>query len=603
MYITSKDYDLQINNTLRNYSYVKVMFGISNEDIPTLSNITDNDHISYSDVNNLDLGVDVFKTYETLEPNRFTLDGKNLLARKDNIDYQAYCSNTISGTDSATNNFEIPPTITVNFPDIIETKGLTLQFDTTKNDFIKKLRIVTYIDDDIVEDITKISDISDYPMLIMNRNFKPFNKMEVIMLETFPSYRRARILSMLFGVMKIITDTDLVECDLKTKTELVSTSLPTSSFNFTVIDTTNSYDIDNPNNIHNYLESGQPVSLLVGYELNNGKIEWIPMCKTYTTGKVSVSGNSQLANLTFETSSILDKFNVIYDEVTYGTKTLYTIAKDIAEFVGYSNALDLDDELMNFKTDVPLPKLSARELLQLIANAGMCTMSINRAGQVVIKREELFTNDTNFSLDFSNMIDEPKTNKIPFIRNLISGYNNNLIESEKSELLKTSINSEKERLFVLEYDNSINQSLQITGSLKVVGSPKYYCGVVKLVLIGQGDIIITGNKITQNTIKYTFDYSQEGADLEVYNPLINTENWLFQYANYLYKYYSRRVDYTVDNRGYPQIDVGDKINVENNYSDMVNVTVLEQNLSYNGALRGQNKFLSNKRSVLFARDT
>ena len=382
----------------------------------------------------------------------------------------------------------------------------------------------------------------------------------------------------------------------------MATSLPTCNFNFTVLDTTNSYDIDNPNNIHNYLESGQPVGFLYGYELSDGRIEWIPMTKTYTTGKVSVNGNKNLSELTFETSSILDKFNVIYDEATYGTKTLYTIAKDIANFVGYPNALDLDDELMNFKTDIPLPKLTARELLQLIANAGMCTMSINRAGQLVIRREELFVNDTNFTLDFNNMLSDPKTNKIPFIRNLISGYNTNLVDSERTELLKTSISSEKERMFVLEYENSINQSYSVSGNLKVIGSPKWYCGAVKLTLIGNGEITVTGNKVTQNNVKFISDYSQEGSDLEVYNPLINNEIWLVEYINYLYRYYSRRVDYTVDNRGYANIDVGDKIDIENNYSDMVSVTVLEQNLDYNGSLKGQNKFLSNKRSVLNERD-
>lgn len=602
MYITSNEYDKQINNTMRNYSYVKVMFGISNEDIPTLSTITDNDHIEYSEVDKLDLGVDVFKTYETLEPNRFCLDGKNMLPRKNNIDYQGYCSNTISGTETATNKFIINPKITITFPDAIETKGLTIQFDATKNDFIKKLRIITYVDDVVVEDMIKTSNISEYPMLIMNRDFKAFNKMEIEIMETFPSHRRCRILSLLFGVMRIITDTELVSCNLKSKTELVSTSLPTCDFTFTVLDTTNSYDIDNPNNIHNYLESGQPVGFLYGYELSNGRIEWIPMTKTYTTGKVSVNGNKQLAELTFETSSILDKFNVVYDEATYGTKTLYTIAKDIANFVGYPNALDLDDELMNFKTDIPLPKLTARELLQLIANAGMCTMSINRAGQLVIKREELFVNDTNFTLDFNNMLSEPKTNKIPFIRNLISGYNTNLVENEKSELLKTSISSETERMFVLEYENSINQSYTLNGTLKVTGQPKWFCGAVKLTLVGKGEITITGNKVTQNTIKFISDYSQDGSDLEVYNSLINSEVWLIQWINYLYRYYSRRVDYTVDNRGYANIDVGDKINIENNYSDMVSVTVLEQNLDYNGSLKGSNKFLSNKRSVLNERD-
>lgn len=602
MYITSNDYRDQINDMLRNYSFVKIMFGLSNEDIPTLSNFSTNDEIDYSEVGNLDLGVEVFKTYETLEPNRFVLDGANLLPRKDNIDYQGYCSRSISGTGGSTNNFNVNPVITVTFPNNVEIKGLSLKFDTSKNEFVKKLKITTYIGDTVVEELEEASDISEYPILILNRDFLPFNKMTVEMIETFPSYRRARILSMLFGVMRIITDDDLISCELKQKAELVSESLPICTYNFTVWDTTNSYDIDNPNNIHNYLESGQPVEFLLGYQLYDGRIEWIPMSKTYTTGKVTVNGNKQLAQLTFETSSILDKFNVIYDEATFGDKTLYTIARDIAEFVGYPNALDLDDELMNYKTDIPLPKLTARELLQLIANAAMCTMSINRAGQIVIKREEIFSNTTDFELSFDNMLSEPKTNKIPFIRRIITGYNNNLIENEKTELLKTNITSENEQMFVLEYENSIEHEISVSSGITIVGEPKFYSGTAKVVLVGNGEVIITGRKVTQNTIKHITEYTQDGTDFEVYNQLINNETWMLNYINYLYKYYSKRVDYTSENRGYPQLDVGDKIKIENNYSEFIDCTILENNISYNGALKGSSKLLSNKRSILNGRN-
>lgn len=601
MHITSNTFDTEINDRIRNYTYVKIMFGISNEDIPTVSTFESNDKIEYSDIDSLDLGVDVFKTYETLEPNRFVLDGANTLPRKDNIDYQGYCSNAISGTGSSTNTFATNPTLTVKFPSLVEIKGLTLTFDVTKNEFIRKLRIKTYNGDTVVEDFTKTQPMSDYPMLILNQDFKPFDKMVIEMIETFPSYRRARILSMLFGVMRIITDEQLMECEYESKTELIAENLPTCTYKFTVLDTTNSYDIDNPNNIHNYLESGQPVSFLIGYKLSDNKIEWIPMSKTYTTGNVSVDGNSNLSQLTFETSSILEKFNIVYDEATYGTKTLYTIAKDIAEFVGYPNALDLDDELMNYKTNIPLPKKTARELLQLIANASMCTMSVNRAGQIVIKRESILSNKTDFDLTFDNMLSEPTGNKIPFVRNLISGYNTNLIDSE-SEVLKTSISTNGQQYFTLEYENSINHSIETSGDIEIIGEPKFYLGAVKLWLNGTGDITVKGRKVTQNTVKTTIECNQEGTDLEIYNELINDQNWLFSYTSYIYQYYSRRVDYTSENRGYPQIDGGDIIRIENNYSDLVECTVLENKISYNGALSGSNKLLSTKKEYVNGRN-
>ena len=84
MYPVTAKWKEETEQTLRNPSYVRIVFGVTDPDAPGLSTQTDNGHLPYSDVDSVDVGTTAPSTYQTLERNRFILDGKNPLPPENN---------------------------------------------------------------------------------------------------------------------------------------------------------------------------------------------------------------------------------------------------------------------------------------------------------------------------------------------------------------------------------------------------------------------------------------------------------------------------------------------------------------------------------------
>lgn len=597
MYFTSYDYDLSIDSPIREPHFAKIIFGLSNDDIQLSAKITDNGHTNFSNSLAIAQGVDVYKTFETFEWNRFALDGRNILASKSSPIYQGYCSSAISGDGNTTNTFSINPKLTITFKEIKEIKGLSLQFDTTKNDFVTKLLIKTFGEDgSIIEEIRGKVDLTEYPMFIYNKKFKSFKKMEIEFLETFPSKRRVRVFSILFGITKIIDDEILKSVNFNNDMDLAATSLPTQTMNFTILDTNSIYDVDNPNNINKYLENGQPTTLLLGYQLSNDRVEWINVSKTYTTGNITSSGTPEMAEITIDTESILSKLDIIYDESVATPKNLYDLANELVAFTGYSVILDLDPVLKQYTTNIVFPKITVREGLQLIANAGMCVIGIHRSGQIYIRREQSISNETEFNFNYENTIDYPVASKIPLLRTLTSSYNNTFKENSK-ELLSISINNTEIKDVVLEIETSTDHEIFCSESIKIVGDVRYYCNSIKFKAIGVGNIVVNGRPIKTNQIKQYYDSQLDGTNLSIHNPLINSREWCLQYMAYMVGNYIRRSSYEIQSRGYPKLDLMDIVEVQNNFGEMKRGVIIENSLSYDGALEGKCKIVSNERGV------
>lgn len=602
MYFTSQEYDSEMESTVRNPHFARLIFGLSNKQIQLQAEIVDNGHLTFGRSSSIAQGIEVFKTNETLEWNRFSLDGRNILASKQNPTYQGFCSDKISGTGGKTNNFDENPKLFIGFKSPIEIKGISIQFDTTKNDFVTTTKIKTFDENELLVDefIGKVQ-LSDYPMLILNKQFKPFVKMEIEFLETFPSKRRVRVFSIVFGITKIIDDDILKELNLQNDMDLVATNLPVQTMDFTLIDTENIYDIENPNSIHNYLDNGQPVTLLLGYELGSGNIEWINMCKTFTTGTISANGTPDMTEISVETESILTQLDILFDESLAKPKTLYELAIDLVNFAGYSkDILDLDPILKEYKTSNIFPKISVREGLQLIANAGLCVIGISRGGQIYIRRESLVTSETNFEFNFEKIIDYPTSSKIPILKTLTSSYTKQVVEDEK-ELAKLTIDNAEYKDFIIELETTSKNYIQYPDTVDVIDTVDFYCNSIKLTAKGSGEILVFGTPVKNNQIKQFYDSNLDGTNLEVHNPLIDNREWCIEYMAYIINSYIRRSSYDFSHRGYPKIDLMDEVGVQNNFGEIKQGIVVENSINYDGALEGTCKIISNERGLNLGR--
>ena len=153
----------------------------------------------------------------------------------------------------------------------------------------------------------------------------------------------------------------------------------------------------------------------------------------------------------------------------------------------------IDSSLETIYTLMPLPKKPVRELLQLIANAGMCVLNVDRDGYIRIEPQTTTTVD--FGYTFADVTTIPKTTKYPQLMGVDTVVNQLTVESSATELGRFTITDANSTLYEFEYELATNVSELLNGTLSLVGTPEYYGRMCRLVLTGSGDVKLSGQRI------------------------------------------------------------------------------------------------------------
>lgn len=586
MYSVTEDYISQANErSMRNANRVRIVFGIVDPDAVGYSAPVDNGHLPYSSVEQFDSGIGVNATYQTLEHNRFILNGVNPLPKTSNTLFQGYVGDEIS---DANGEWLVNPTVTIEFSGYIDFAGLTFTFDEPFGEFPEDFRIKAYTDEVLV--VNTLTHPTE-SFFIDESNGTNINKLEFIFEKSKIPYRRARILEVAYGLVRRIEDDILTSVEFHSECDVISTKLPTYSVTFKFLDVNQEYDPESPSELWNYLESGQTVSTTIGYELDNGLVEWIPVASSFTTGEVNIDKSGSLQSVEIKSVGLLNLLtNTYYFGVYRETPiSLYDLAIELLTSIEYEQTVVLDDTLNDIYTVAPLPVIPINECLQLIANAGLCVLSTSREGSISIEKAP--TSYEDFNMDFAKMKDYPVTKKYPQLRNLISGYSTYTPETESSELAALDIVAAVAKDVEITYDMSYNQSYSASGTLVVNGTPEYYAGKVILNVSGTGTLTINGYVIIKNFVNMTQVYNNSGDDCEISNDLIVSQTHAQSYIDWIALNLNRRNEYSTINRGYPELDITDNILFQGNFNENIPTTILSNKLKYNGSLSGETKLL------------
>ena len=153
MYVVSEEYREQMNRPVRNPSYVRLTFGITNPNAPGLSTITSNGAESFSNLASLDRGLNVYRPIATLEPHRWLLNGQQSIYDPDNPTYQGFVGNRFS---TQTGSYGVRPQLTITFSDYVGFAGLSFRFDSGGNDWYPtRFQILAYNGSTLVYNQTK----------------------------------------------------------------------------------------------------------------------------------------------------------------------------------------------------------------------------------------------------------------------------------------------------------------------------------------------------------------------------------------------------------------------------------------------------------------
>lgn len=593
MQSVSTEYREQFDRALRNPSQMRINFTIYDPD--TEGNFSINaDEVYYSDTSQLNDAVlaEIPYIYSTLERNHFLLNGNaRILPELGNPTiYQGYVSDEVS---NESNIFDNPPSMIIDFTGYFQFAGLTFSFDNVRFDYPTEVQIQAF--EDGIEVYNDIFNPNDWEY-VYEEQIPLCNQLKLTFLKTSKPERRVRMTYILLGLEKTLRTRNLESTKYKKVVDPLSTKLPLQNFDFTFYDLTGTYNPDNTTGLYRYLEEQQPVKFEYGYELDDGSIEWVLGGRNYSSGEVKVESQGKIPKVTFKTISTLGYLTEKYTEGTYSAtgKTLLELANEVMTFAGLPQHPDggdmfiFDSALSSYSTHMPLPEIPIRECLQLIANAGMCVLDVDRDGRITIK--PLSDTIQPFTLDLSKSNDIPQVDKYPVLQNVETSFYDIGLETS-SELLSQNVSVVDPTLFRFEYQASTNQSLTVGTGLTLHDTPKYYAYGCEATISGTGVVTINGQKLIINESNINVNFSNSGENCPIYNELISSRDYAIDYANWIGNIVALSNEYSVANRGYPELDVTDRVYLQTLYSEQLPVLILENTLNYDGTLKGVSKFL------------
>lgn len=586
MYVVSEEYREQMNRPVRNPSYVRLTFGITNPNAPGLSTITSNGAESFSNLASLDRGLNVYRPVATLEPHRWLLNGQQSIYDPDNPTYQGFVGNRFS---TASGTYSPIPALTITFSDYVAFAGLSFRFDSGGNDWHPtRFQIRAY------HGSTSVYNKVKYPTneyFVVDDKIPACNKLVLYWRYSNKPYARPRLMSLIYGIMQELTSDDLVSVSCAREVDPISTSFPKADLKFSIFDVNGKYDPDNPNGVWEYLETRQPVTAEIGYELDGGGVEWMPWANCYTTGDVNVSGQGASLQVEISAASLVNHLTMQYDEGKYypSGRSLFDLANDVMTFAGFSGGIRLDESLKNIITYQPLPIDSVNNLLQLIANAGRCILDVDRGGEVSIRPQNNTLED--FQYNFSNLITEPSTTKIPPLKRLGITYYSVVLDTTTSVVVdKAAVNNATRNTITLNHDAISGGTVTVSGLTLHSYTSYAYKTVVNV--SGTGTVTVKGYRINSNELLLVKRYGDVGEDLDsLGNRLLTSFEMANAYADWIAAYEKRRNTYSASDRGYPEVDVGDNVGFVTGYENNINVTQVAQTITYNGTITGEGKYL------------
>lgn len=583
--MASKNMIEQLKKPKRNLGFLKVKFNIV--DPETNPDLSSNSEEIFSDLDNIkEAIIPQSKNYATLEKNFWLLNDSQPIYGSEELE-QTYVSSYMSDKNCL---FSDKACITLTSSVYLTTLGLTMVFDSIDKNYAKKLKVKAYRDSTMIMDKDyTLSSYSDRLIFADNEELVRWNKIEIYFIESSLPYRRIRVNQLLFGIMETYTDENLISAESKEKTTMINSELPTHTFKFTIDNMNKLFNPDNPQGWYRYILQQQPISYEWGYQLDDGTIEWILGGKMLLTGSVEVGENQ----VSFSTTSLINYLTKVYKKGVYNSsgRSLYDLAVDVLEDSNIdSSQYNLWSGLKSIKTDAPLPKLEARQLLQIIATTGNCILFTNRENVINIQPFNYVLNPDGMKYDF--ITSNPVVKVQSELHNTIIYINHYSKEDNVSELFKNeSLEITGTKTIEIEYDLATDISATITGGTIV--NANYYgrYAILKITNTGEDTISlkVSGKKINNSQTIDSKQFNDDGENIEYKNDLITQmveSSKETKLKDFIGNWYNNRNIYSFENRGDIVKDTREIIPIETDFSNSLIGYLVENNINYDGAWSG-----------------
>ena len=395
----SKAYKESMKSSLRERAYIMISFGLVNQEAQAKATVDNGSYAYYSNKDNI-FGEHIDDTvYATLEEEFTKVDGSMFFLPRateggryydtgiisDKLVSEAQCEVVISLNTIATDFKGLTINFGENYPvdfDIVGSTGQTIEFrGNTKS---------KWSTEEVLENTTYIKLV--------------FYKMK-------NSQSRLRIYSIMFGYGLVYYNDSVMSSALDSYVSPIGADVPQFDFSVTLKNYDHYFNVDNPNSAINYLETGQEMDIMYGYQTpGSDTIEWIQGNHLWCSEWESDDNTA-----TIRCQDIFRNMDGEYVKGLYSAagKSYYALAEEILKDAGISEYY-IDPRLKKLYSNNPIPRVKYKEALQIIANACRCVLTQSRDGKVQIKSNFMpsASVETNGEETYSNaanvLTDTPK---------------------------------------------------------------------------------------------------------------------------------------------------------------------------------------------------
>lgn len=366
----SKAYKESMKSSLRERAYIMISFGLVNQEAQAKATVDNGSYAYYSNKDNI-FGEHIDDTvYATLEEEFTKVDGSMFFLPRateggryydtgivsDKLISEARCEVIISLNTIATDFKGLTINFGENYPvdfDIVGSIGQTIEFrGNTKS---------KWSTEEVLENTT-------YIKLVFYKMKNPQS--------------RLRIYSIMFGYGLVYYNDSVMSSALDSYVSPIGADVPQFDFSVTLKNYDHYFNVDNPNSAINYLETGQEMDIMYGYQTpGSDTIEWIQGNHLWCSEWESDDNTA-----TIRCQDIFRNMDGEYVKGLYSAagKSYYALAEEILKDAGISEYY-IDPRLKKLYSNNPIPRVKYKEALQIIANACRCVLTQSRDGKVQIK--------------------------------------------------------------------------------------------------------------------------------------------------------------------------------------------------------------------------
>jgi len=347
------------------FSHLRVTIGLINQEAQANAYVPNKENYTYYSSFKMPLdNYEVKELYATCDQDYTAVDGSMYFLPRERADVvlnQGLVSKNLLGPTE------------IRFPIEYDIKGLTIEFGKA------------YPVDFVIESDNNTVEITGNAggHFVTEEIFNGATFLRLIPSVMVNGHSRFRIHKITMGIGIYFDNRKILSATKREHVSPIMEELPTIDFNLTVNNKDRAFDVENVESSVNFLEIGQDITVLYGQELDDGSVEWLPGA---TVQLKEWSADDE--QMEFSATDRFDGMDGTYYKGLYRPEgiSLYDLAVDVfSDAKVDSRTYWIDPYLKSVKVSNPMPIVSHKEALQLIANAGRCILYQDRSGNIFLR--------------------------------------------------------------------------------------------------------------------------------------------------------------------------------------------------------------------------